>query len=109
MRIIERYEAVVKQTLSRVTVGEEQVDYEVTIQMLDAPGPYPTLAPCLVIILTMIGLQQDDRIGSWATMSSVTPSINEVDEAVQDRLSEMRERKILMARQIEYHATVGGN
>jgi hypothetical protein len=103
MRITEHYDVVVRQTIKRVTVGEEQVDYEVLIQMMDDPGaPYPALIPMLVIVLTMAGLHQDDRFGGWVIMPSITPTLEEVDVMVQEKLSAMREHKIYKARQIEH-------
>ena len=99
-----------KQTLNRVTVGEDDVDHEVTIQMMDPPGPYPTLAPRLVIVLTMPGLTPgvENRISGWFQCDSLTPEPEYVDRRVQTLMTTLREQRLRLVKNIE-RAAVGGN
>ena len=105
MRITEHYDAVVQKTINRVSVGEEGVEYEVFLRFRDDPrSPFPKEIPELVVVMTMNALQRGDRLAGWVTFDSVMPRDRSVDEAVQEELSEMRERRILLVKQFEHAA-----
>lgn len=99
MRITERYDVIVQETLRRVTVGEDQVDHEVIIETAPIPGT-PQRRPLLVIVLTMSGLKPGERIGDMIMFESVDPPREDVDLAVQNCLFNLRQAKLAMVSQL---------
>ena len=105
-----------KQTLSRVTVGEDDVDHEVFIKqearIVDTCGDRPihSRSPQLVIALTMPGLAPgaENRIKGWFECDSVTPDPEYVDRRVQTLMTNLREQRLRLVKNIE-RAAVGGN
>jgi hypothetical protein len=110
MRITERYEAVVKQTLRRITVGEDDVDHEVFIRFVTAKMDSGAIGekPLLVVALTMPSLTPGKRFGAVSEFSSLYPSPDELDERVQGMLRDLRNLRLNAVHQIERTA-VGGN
>lgn len=105
-----------KATLSRVTVGEDDVDHEIfikqTTRIVDTCGDHPvhSSSPQLVVALTMPGLTPgiENRISGWFECDSIAPDPEYVDRRTQILMTSLREQRLRLVKIIE-HATVGGN
>lgn len=93
MRITERYDQIVRDTIRRVTVGEDQVDHEVLMETTVSPRT-GRRQPTLIIVLTMSGLNAGDRIGDMIFYDTPYPAIEEIDRAVQELLHSLRKTKL---------------
>lgn len=105
MRITERYEAALKQTLRRITVGEDDVDHELFITntaAMDSRG-VQGFKPLLTVLLTMPALVPGDRIGNAFQFNTVHPNMEEFDERIQAMLTELRELRLRLVSEIEHN------
>lgn len=88
MRITERYDQIVRDTIRRVATGEEQVDHEVMLNPVEIGGPR------LTIVLTMAGIQAGHRMGDIIVYHTPNPAPEDVDMAVQHCLHTLRKTKL---------------
>lgn len=105
-----------KQTLARITVGEDDVDHQVFIETFRMTGEIvcgsmiTDITIRLVVALTMPGLTPgiENRISGWFEFDSVTPDPEHVDRRVQTLMTNLREQRLRLVKNIE-RAAVGGN